>query len=168
MLGRSCDLRAGARVEPGAVVGEGCIIGTRAEVRGDVKVYPYKVVEAGAQVTDPFVCSQHKDTRGKKLSPRNLEHRWSVAIKILWKDRVKRLSIHKGRHTFCWNALAGGRTILEVRDAAGHASISTTNIYLQTAAAARDQQPGQCSNSLHSVAPEFFFSLTNLRLLRNS
>ena len=47
VLGRSCDLRVGARIEPGAVVGEGCLVGAHAEVRGDVKVYPYKVVEAG-------------------------------------------------------------------------------------------------------------------------
>ena len=55
VLGRSCDLRVGARVEPGAVVGEGCLIGAHAEVRGDVKVYPYKVVEAGAQVNASIV-----------------------------------------------------------------------------------------------------------------
>jgi mannose-1-phosphate guanylyltransferase / phosphomannomutase len=55
VLGRSCDLRRGARCEPGAVVGEGCLIGAHAEVRGDVKVYPYKVVEAGAQVNSSIV-----------------------------------------------------------------------------------------------------------------
>ena len=46
---------SGARVEPGAVVGEGCLIGAHAEVRSDVKVYPYKVVEAGAQVNASIV-----------------------------------------------------------------------------------------------------------------
>jgi mannose-1-phosphate guanylyltransferase / phosphomannomutase len=55
VLGRSCDLRVGARVEPGAVVGEGCLIGAHAEVRSDVKVYPSKVVEAGAQVNASIV-----------------------------------------------------------------------------------------------------------------
>ena len=55
MLGRSCDLRVGARIEPGAVVGEGCLVGAHAELRGDVKVYPYKVVEAGAQVNASIV-----------------------------------------------------------------------------------------------------------------
>ena len=55
VLGRSCDLRTGARVEPGAVVGEGCLVGAHAEVRGDVKVYPYKVVEAAAQVNASIV-----------------------------------------------------------------------------------------------------------------
>jgi mannose-1-phosphate guanylyltransferase/phosphomannomutase len=55
VLGRSCDLRTGARCEPGSVVGEGCLIGAHAEVRGDVTVYPYKVVEAGAQVNSSIV-----------------------------------------------------------------------------------------------------------------
>jgi mannose-1-phosphate guanylyltransferase/phosphomannomutase len=55
VLGRSCDLRVGARVEPGAVVGEGCLIGAHAEIRSDVKVYPAKVVEAGAQVNASIV-----------------------------------------------------------------------------------------------------------------
>ncbi len=55
VLGRSCDLRVGARVEPGAVLGEGCLVGAQAEVRSDVKVYPQKVVEAGAQVNASIV-----------------------------------------------------------------------------------------------------------------
>jgi mannose-1-phosphate guanylyltransferase/phosphomannomutase len=55
VLGRTCDLRQGVRCEPGSVVGEGCLIGAHAEVRGDVKVYPYKVVEAGAQVNASIV-----------------------------------------------------------------------------------------------------------------
>jgi mannose-1-phosphate guanylyltransferase / phosphomannomutase len=55
VLGRSCDLRIGARIEPGAVVGEGCLVGAHAEVRSDVKVYPYKVVEAAAQVNASIV-----------------------------------------------------------------------------------------------------------------
>ncbi len=55
VLGRACDLRRGARCDPGSVVGEGCLIGAHAEVRGDVKVYPGKVVEAGAQVNSSIV-----------------------------------------------------------------------------------------------------------------
>jgi mannose-1-phosphate guanylyltransferase / phosphomannomutase len=55
VLGRSSELRRGARCEPGSVVGEGCLIGAHAEVRADVKVYPYKVVEAGAQVNSSIV-----------------------------------------------------------------------------------------------------------------
>jgi mannose-1-phosphate guanylyltransferase/phosphomannomutase len=55
VLGRSCEMRHGARCEPGSVVGEGCLIGAHAAVRSDVKVYPFKVVEAGAQVNSSIV-----------------------------------------------------------------------------------------------------------------
>jgi site-specific recombinase XerD len=75
------------------------------------------------------VCSQAKSTKGKQLSARNLQNRWRVAIKVLGPERVRLLSIHCGRHSFCSHALAGGRKITEVRDAAGHANISTTSIY---------------------------------------
>ena len=43
------------RASRGRCVGEGCLIGAHAEVRSDVKVYPYKVVEAGAQVNASIV-----------------------------------------------------------------------------------------------------------------
>ena len=55
VLGRSCDLRSGARCEPGSVLGEGCLVGVNAEIRSGVKVYPAKVVEAGAQVNSSIV-----------------------------------------------------------------------------------------------------------------
>lgn len=35
---------------------------------------------------------------------------------------------HHGRHTFLSHALAGDRTLAEVRDAAGHANISVTRL----------------------------------------
>jgi site-specific recombinase XerD len=37
------------------------------------------------------------------------------------------------RHTFISHALAGGRTLAEVRDAAGHANVSITSGYLHIA-----------------------------------
>ncbi|HEV3300218.1 MAG TPA: site-specific integrase [Planctomycetaceae bacterium] len=100
------------------------------ETLTDIEAWKRERIGVGAQASDPLVCSQHKDTRGKKLSARNLQHRWAVAIKVLGKERVKRLSIQKGRHSFCSHALAGGRTITEVRDAAGHAKLSTTYMYV--------------------------------------
>lgn len=83
----------------------------------------------GAASSDPFVCSQSKGTQGKPLSVRNAQSRWRVAIKALGRERVACLSIHCGRHSFCSHALAGGRSLAEVRDAAGHANISTTSVY---------------------------------------
>lgn len=55
VVGRSCDLRQGARCEPGSVLGEGCLVGAHAEVRDGVKVYPFKTVEAGAVVNSSIV-----------------------------------------------------------------------------------------------------------------
>jgi mannose-1-phosphate guanylyltransferase/phosphomannomutase len=55
VIGRSCDLRQGARCEPGSVLGEGCLVGAHAEVRAGVKVYPFKTVEAGAIVNSSIV-----------------------------------------------------------------------------------------------------------------
>ena len=55
IVGRSCDLRQGARCEPGSVLGEGCLVGAHAEVRDGVKVYPFKTVEAGAVVNSSIV-----------------------------------------------------------------------------------------------------------------
>ncbi len=41
----------------------------------------------------------------------------------------KCLTIHHGRHSFCSHALAGGRSLAEVGDVAGHADISTASVY---------------------------------------
>lgn len=95
----------------------------------------------GAQPGDRFVCSQSKATRGKALSTRNAQARFKHAIKVLGDERTKgagSLSIHSGRHTFCSIALASGRTLPEVRDAAGHANITTTSIYLHAVGANDD------------------------------
>jgi len=45
-------------------------------------------------------------------------------------ERQKTLTIHHGRHTFISNVLAGGHTLAEVRDAAGHSNVSITSGYL--------------------------------------
>ena len=43
------------------------------------------------------------------------------------------MTIHHGRHTFISHALAGGRTLAEVRDAAGHSHVGITSLYLHIA-----------------------------------
>jgi hypothetical protein len=48
-------------------------------------------------------------------------------------ERLRTLTIHHGRHTFISHALAGGRTLAEVRDAAGHSNVSVTSGYLHIA-----------------------------------
>lgn len=92
----------------------------------------------GAKVGDPFVCSQaaghnsrtSKPSFGKALTARNAQTRFKTAIRCLGSERLATLSIHCGRHSFVSHALAGGRSLAEIRDAAGHANVSTTSIYL--------------------------------------
>jgi integrase len=53
--------------------------------------------------------------------------RYRTACKVLGAARIETLTIHHGRHTFISRALAGGRVLAEVRDAAGHANVSITS-----------------------------------------
>jgi mannose-1-phosphate guanylyltransferase/phosphomannomutase len=55
VVGRSCDLRQGARTEEGVVLGEECFVGEHAVINQGVKVYPFKTVEAGAVVNSSIV-----------------------------------------------------------------------------------------------------------------
>ncbi|MBA3316034.1 MAG: site-specific integrase [Planctomycetaceae bacterium] len=91
-----------------------------------------------ARTGDPFVCSQASGENsrtgapslGKPLSDRNAQARFKTAIRCLGPERVAMLSIHCGRHSFVSHSLAGGRTLAEIRDAAGHTNVTTTSIYL--------------------------------------
>jgi mannose-1-phosphate guanylyltransferase / phosphomannomutase len=55
VVGRSCDLRANVRCDEGTVLGDECFIGENAVLVNDVKVYPFKTVEAGAVVNTSIV-----------------------------------------------------------------------------------------------------------------
>jgi integrase/recombinase XerD len=85
--------------------------------------------EQGAADDDRFVCSQHCDSLGNPLDRRNLRKRFRVSCKVLGRERQAELTIHDGRHSFVSHALHGGRSIVEVRSAAGHSSLATTSIY---------------------------------------
>ena len=85
--------------------------------------------EQGAADDDRFVCSQHCDSLGNPLDRRNLRKRFRVSCKVLGRERQAELTIHDGRHSFVSHALHGGRSVIEVRAAAGHSSLATTSIY---------------------------------------
>ncbi len=55
IVGRSCDLRRGARCEEGVVLGDETFIGDEAVLAAGVKVYPFKTVEARAIVNTSIV-----------------------------------------------------------------------------------------------------------------
>jgi len=104
----------------------------------DLDQWKQERTNQGAGSGSPLVCSQAAGTNsrsgspsfGKPLTDRNAQMRFKTAIRCLGSDRIKMLSIHCGRHSFVSHALAGGRTLAEIRDAAGHANVSTTSIYL--------------------------------------
>ncbi len=54
-VGRRSDLRRGARLEEGVVLGDECFIGEHAVVHPGVKIYPFKTVEHGAVVNSSIV-----------------------------------------------------------------------------------------------------------------
>ncbi|MDA8292595.1 MAG: sugar phosphate nucleotidyltransferase, partial [Actinomycetota bacterium] len=55
VIGRSCEVRNGVHLEAGVVLGDGCRVGDHAVALSAVKVYPNKVVEAGATVTSSII-----------------------------------------------------------------------------------------------------------------
>ena len=85
---------------------------------------------AGASGSDPFLCSMRSGYAGQALHLCRVPSHWVTAIRCLGSQRIEQVSIHKGRHTFISHALASGRSLAEVRDAAGHSSIAVTDVYV--------------------------------------
>jgi integrase len=67
------------------------------------------------------------------FSRHTLRKRFHTACRVLGAERLASLTIYHGRHTFISHALAGGRTLAEVRDAAGHLNVGITSGYLHVA-----------------------------------
>ena len=84
-------------------------------------------------VDEAYVASLRPGRQGTPLSRHTLRKRFRTACKVLGRERLETLTIHHGRHTFISHALAGQRTLAEVRDAAGHANVSITSAYLHVA-----------------------------------
>jgi integrase len=99
-------------------------------------------VADGARPPEPFLCSQQRGAKVRPLSRHTLRRRFQTACRVLGLERINRLTIHHGRHTFVSHALAGGRTLAEVRDAAGHSNVSVTSVYLHIAVD-DDANPGR-------------------------
>jgi mannose-1-phosphate guanylyltransferase/phosphomannomutase len=63
VIGRSSDLRLGARCEEGVVLGDDCFVGEHAVINPGVKVYPFKTVEPGAIINSSIVW----ESRGARM-----------------------------------------------------------------------------------------------------
>ena len=55
ILGKNCDVKAGATFSEGVAVGDESVIGEQAYIAPDVKIYPFKTVEAGAQIRSSII-----------------------------------------------------------------------------------------------------------------
>ena len=96
----------------------------------DLAAWKAARIQQGAAGHDPFVCSVQAHRRGEALQRAAIRRRFLSACGVLGKARLRTLTIHHGRHTFISHALAGGRTLAEVRAAAGHANVAVTSGYL--------------------------------------
>jgi integrase/recombinase XerD len=99
----------------------------------DLSAWRAKRVDQGAKPSDIYVASPRRGSVGRRLSRHTLRKRFRTACKPLGTARLESLTIHHGRHTFISHALAGGRTLAEVRDAVGHGNVSITSGYLHVA-----------------------------------
>jgi len=99
----------------------------------DLAKWKAERLRLGATPDAPFVSSLRLGRPMKTLSRHTLRRRFRTACKVLGRERLETLTIHHGRHTFISHALAGHRTLAEVRDAAGHANVSITSAYLHVA-----------------------------------
>jgi integrase/recombinase XerD len=96
----------------------------------DVRAWKEERLRRRAKPGEPFLASLRPGRLPIPFSRHTLRKRFRTACKVLGRGRLETLTIHHGRHTFLSHALAGGRTLAEVRDAAGHANVSITSAYL--------------------------------------
>ncbi|MDP1809361.1 MAG: sugar phosphate nucleotidyltransferase [Actinomycetota bacterium] len=62
VIGKNCDIKNGARIDQGVVIGDECVIGENAIINHDVKIYPFKSVDSGATINNSIIW----ETRGMR------------------------------------------------------------------------------------------------------
>ena len=63
ILGRSCDLRAHARLQEGVAIGDEVTIGAESVITAGVRIYPYKEVESGALIHESLIWESRASSR---------------------------------------------------------------------------------------------------------
>jgi len=123
---RLCDVRVGTRPTL-KVVGKGAK--TRvvplywdAGTLEDIRAWKAHRETQGVKGRDLLIAT----SKGGQIDRQNARKRFQSCCRCLGERPV---TIHDGRHSFISHALHAGRTIAEVRDAAGHSNIATTSIY---------------------------------------
>lgn len=117
-----------------------------ANTLADLSAWKQERENHGARPSDPLICCLWPTRLGQRLIRHTIRERFRSACKSLGLERLRTLTIHHGRHTFISHALAGGRTLAEVRQAAGHSSLVTTSAYLHIAVE-DDATPGNLFTS---------------------
>jgi mannose-1-phosphate guanylyltransferase/phosphomannomutase len=78
VVGKNADIMRAARIDEGAVIGDECLIEEESIISADVKVYPFKTVEAGAVVNTSVIW----ESRGQRnlFGPRGVSGIINVEI----------------------------------------------------------------------------------------
>lgn len=78
VIGKNTDIMRAARVEEGAIIGDGCVVEEEAFLSHGVKVYPFKIIEAGAVVNTSVIW----ESRGQRslFGPRGVSGLVNVEI----------------------------------------------------------------------------------------
>jgi mannose-1-phosphate guanylyltransferase / phosphomannomutase len=63
IVGRSCDIRAHVRIHEGVAIGDNVTLGAESVVMPDVRIYPYKEVESGAQIHESLIWESRASSR---------------------------------------------------------------------------------------------------------
>jgi len=103
----------------------------RSLLREDVLKILMSYIKARGKVRpeDPLFISHSDKNYGERLRTRNIRNVINSLLKKIGVDDP-RISTHSLRHFFATNALENGASIQAVSSALGHASITTTQIYL--------------------------------------
>lgn len=99
----------------------------------DLTAWKNERVAQGAKPGDRFVCSQAAGTLGHRMHRDMARRRFIRSCTMLGPERQREVTIHTGRHSFVSHALANGRSLAEVKAAAGHRNIATTSVYTHVA-----------------------------------
>jgi integrase len=86
-----------------------------------------------AEFQDLSLASLQAGREALVFSRDTLRKKFRTACRVLGRERLEHLTIHHGRHTLISPALAGGRTLAEVRDTVGHSNVRITSGYLPIA-----------------------------------
>src|SRR5688572_12484951 len=86
ILGRSCDIRANARLHDGVAIGDEVVIGSESVVMPGVRIYPYKEVESGAHLFESLIwesrATSHLFTRDGVTGLVNVDLTPETAVRL--------------------------------------------------------------------------------------